>query len=267
MQAVILAAGRARRLGPIGESLPKCLVRIGGRPLIAYSLDSLVQRGVREITIVTGHRDGAIQDALGAHHLGVRVHYRFNPHYRHTGSLVSLMLGASGLGAPNLLVLESDLLYHPGFLDAAMAAADDTLLVADASGSGDEVFVCRGPDDRLSYLGKNASPRQREDSIGEYAGIARLSAGFCAVYRREAERLLRAGGAAGHYEDLIFDLSKTGHAIGVRHCPFLPWTEIDTVEDIERATNAVYPALRHIWERAPREPDPAANRDDLSIAS
>ena len=43
MQAVILAAGRARRLGPIGHRMPKCLLEIGGRALIEYSLDNLVQ--------------------------------------------------------------------------------------------------------------------------------------------------------------------------------------------------------------------------------
>lgn len=248
MQAVILAAGRARRLGPVGEKLPKCLLRIEGRALIEYSLDNLVQGGVSGITIVTGHCSEAIQRAVGTRHRGIPVHYRFNSYYHDTGSVVSLLLGAGDIIAPNMLVVESDILYHPRFIDAVMSSADDTIMVADASGSGDEVFVCRGTDNRLVFLGKNATRLQRERSIGEYAGIARLSAGLCQVYCRHAERLLAAGRAYGHYEDLIFTLAQLGQDVGVCHCPSLPWGEVDTLEDLDRARDAVYPQLRRLWE-------------------
>ena len=110
MQAVILAAGRGRRLGPVGERLPKCLLKIEGRTLIEYSLDNLAQGGASGVTIITGHCDGAIQSVVGTQHLGLPIHYRFNPHYRHTGSVVSLMLGAAEAAFPNLLVVESDIL-------------------------------------------------------------------------------------------------------------------------------------------------------------
>ncbi len=62
MHAVLLAAGRSQRLGDLTSDLPKCLLEVGGRPFIMYSLENLVRGGVREITIVTGHCDGAIQN-------------------------------------------------------------------------------------------------------------------------------------------------------------------------------------------------------------
>ena len=254
MQAVILAAGRARRLGPMAERLPKCLLNVGGRVLIEYSLDNLVHGGVSGITFVTGHCSEAVQNVVGPRHLGVPVHYRFNPHYRDTGSVVSLLLAAQEIIAPNLLVVESDILYHPQFIDAAMNAADDTVMVADASGSGDEVFVCSGRDNRLVFLGKNATPLLRERSIGEYAGIARLSAGLCRHYRSHAAGLLASGQAIGHYEDLIFDLVQLGRNVGVCHCPSLPWGEVDTLQDLERARKKIYPELRRLWEAGAQTP-------------
>ena len=156
------------------------------------------------------------------------------------------MLGATEVVSRNLLVVESDILYHPQFLGAAMTSADDTIMVADASGSGDEVFICKGADDRLAYLGKTATPELRKRSIGEYAGIARLSAGFCDAYCKHAKRLLMRGRANGHYEDLIFSLAQSGQEVRVCHCPSLPWAEVDTLEDLDRATNKVYPKLRHL---------------------
>lgn len=252
MQAVILAAGRAQRLGPASEGSPKCLLEIGGRALIEYSLDNLARAGVSGFTIVTGYRDGAIQQALGTRHLGLPIRYLFNPHYERTGSVVSLCLGAAEIASSNLLVVEADILYHPRFIAAAVASPDDTMMVADASGSGDEVFVCRGMGDRLAYLGKDAPPKLRENSLGEYAGIARLSAGLCRAYREQVESLVKTGRAEGHYEDLIFSLAQAGHEVRVCHCPSLPWTEVDTVHDLDQARNEVYPKLRHFWEAEPR---------------
>ena len=124
MQAVILAAGRARRLGEVGIGSPKCLLEIGGRLLIEYSLDNLVQGGIKHITIVTGHCDGAIQRVLGTDHLGVPVRYLFNPDYRNTGSVLSLLVGAAAAEASSLVVVESDILYHPQFISVMMSSAD-----------------------------------------------------------------------------------------------------------------------------------------------
>ena len=243
MQALILAAGRARRLGELGERSPKCLLDIGGRALLEYSLDNLATGGVREITIVTGHCDGAIQQHLGAQHRGLPIRYTFNPDYDRTGSVLSLLVGAVHMTDPSFLVLESDILYHPGFITAAIAAADDTLLVADPSGSGDEVYICADNDQHLAHLGKSASPELREKSLGEYAGMARLSSRLLGVYCDAAESLKTQRQAEGHYEELIFALAKNGFGVYVHHCPSLPWAEVDTKADLERARNEVFPRL------------------------
>ena len=251
MHAIILAAGRSQRLGDLTSDLPKCLLEVGGRPLIAYSLENLLRGGVREITIVTGHCDGSIQNEIGDEFLGAPIRYRFNPDYAHTGSVVSLLIGAAAVEAPHVLVVESDLLYHPQFVERAVIAADDTIMVADASGSGDEVYICAAPDGRLSYLGKDASGPLRRSSLGEYAGIARLSAGLCRSYMEQARQLQAAGKAGGHYEELIFALAQDGHNVRVRYCPSLPWTEVDTPDDLERAKTIIYPQLRHLWAGEP----------------
>ena len=118
-------------------------------------------------------------------------------------------------------------------------------MVTDASGSGDEVFVCRGTDDQLAYLGKDAAPLLRARSVGEHAGIARLSTVFCRAYREQAESLFKAGRADGHYEELIFALAQAGHEFRVCHCPSLPWTKVDTMQDLDRARDEVFPKIRH----------------------
>lgn len=231
----------------LGQGLPKCLLGIGGRSLIEYSLDNLVAGGIDDITVVTGYCEGMIQGRIGYRHQGVSIDYRFNPLFAETGSVISLLHGLKDMEDSSLIVVESDILYHPAFIEAAMAAEDNTVLVADASGSGDEVFIAAKPDGRLDYLGKSASASQRQKSLGEFAGITRLSDDFCREYRARSEKLLARGNADGHYEELIFAIAKDGLDVRVRHCAAKPWSEVDTPADLERAKHRVYPALRHFW--------------------
>ena len=58
MKAFILAAGVSRRLYPHTYNTPKCLLEVGGKPIIHYQLEALLDLGVKDISIVIGyHRD------------------------------------------------------------------------------------------------------------------------------------------------------------------------------------------------------------------
>ena len=52
-KALLLAGGMGTRLKPLTDSIPKCLVPIGGKPLLAYWLESLSKAGVERILINT----------------------------------------------------------------------------------------------------------------------------------------------------------------------------------------------------------------------
>jgi N-acetyl-alpha-D-muramate 1-phosphate uridylyltransferase len=76
MKAMLLAAGRGERLRPITDSLPKPLVRVGGRPLIAWHLTALARAGVREVVINVSWLGEQLRAALGdGRELGVRIHW------------------------------------------------------------------------------------------------------------------------------------------------------------------------------------------------
>ncbi|HET9303927.1 MAG TPA: nucleotidyltransferase family protein [Propionibacteriaceae bacterium] len=55
MKAFLLAAGLGTRLRPITDSTPKCLLRIGGVPLLDIWLDALAGSGVDEVLVNTHH--------------------------------------------------------------------------------------------------------------------------------------------------------------------------------------------------------------------
>jgi N-acetyl-alpha-D-muramate 1-phosphate uridylyltransferase len=76
MKAIVLAAGRGERMRPLTDRMPKPLVPVAGKPLIAYHLESLARAGVRDIVINLSHLGAQIPAALGdGSRFGVRIQY------------------------------------------------------------------------------------------------------------------------------------------------------------------------------------------------
>ena len=64
MKAMILAAGRGTRLGPLGRQRPKALAEIEGIPLLAGVISRLAQQGFREIIVNTHHLADQVAEFL-----------------------------------------------------------------------------------------------------------------------------------------------------------------------------------------------------------
>jgi NDP-sugar pyrophosphorylase family protein len=66
MEAIVLAGGKAERLGDAAGGLPKSLVPVGGRPLLAWQIGRLAQAGVgRVIVSCFGGDEQVFHDRLG----------------------------------------------------------------------------------------------------------------------------------------------------------------------------------------------------------
>ena len=66
MEAIVLAGGKAERLGDAAGGLPKSLVEVGGRPLLAWQIGRLAQAGVdRVIVSCLGGQEDLFVEGLG----------------------------------------------------------------------------------------------------------------------------------------------------------------------------------------------------------
>ena len=64
MIGVILAAGMAKRLRPLTDTCPKCLLKIGERTLLQRTVDAMLAAGINELVVVTGYRAEMIREFL-----------------------------------------------------------------------------------------------------------------------------------------------------------------------------------------------------------
>jgi len=65
MKAMILAAGRGERMRPLTDTLPKPLLKAGGKALIEYTVEALARAGFRELVINHAHLGSQIETFLG----------------------------------------------------------------------------------------------------------------------------------------------------------------------------------------------------------
>lgn len=106
--AILLAAGRGERMGPVTESLPKPLLRVGGKALIEWQLERLAAAGFDDIVVNHSHLGPLIEEVLGdGRRFGVRLRYSREPEALETAGGVAQAL--SLLGEDPFLVVSSDI--------------------------------------------------------------------------------------------------------------------------------------------------------------
>lgn len=142
VKAVVLAAGDGGRLGKHTVTTPKPLVRIGGRPIIAYTLDALREAGVTDAVVVLGYRGVQVRDALERDPHGLKLDFAWNAEF-HGGASLSLRAARPRVGSGPFLLLMADHLLSAGIIRRLIAAwrpGGPSLVATDAS-PWDDAYV------------------------------------------------------------------------------------------------------------------------------
>ncbi len=97
MKAMILAAGKGTRVQPLTYALPKPMIPLMGKPVMAYLVEHLARHGVREIMVNVAHLHEKIEDYFGdGQQFGVQIGYSFEGYSTSDGRVVPKPLGSAG---------------------------------------------------------------------------------------------------------------------------------------------------------------------------
>lgn len=78
--AMILAAGRGERMRPLTDHTPKSMLRVRGKPLIQWHLESLARADIRHVVINLAHLGEQIADRFQeGRELGLTIRYSHEP--------------------------------------------------------------------------------------------------------------------------------------------------------------------------------------------
>jgi bifunctional UDP-N-acetylglucosamine pyrophosphorylase/glucosamine-1-phosphate N-acetyltransferase len=110
MQAIILAAGQGTRIRPLSESIPKPMLPVVDRPIVAHVADAAVGAGADELVFVVGYLGEQVREYFGAEYAGVPVSYVEQEEQRGTADAVDA--ARDRIDGP-FAVLNGDNLYDP----------------------------------------------------------------------------------------------------------------------------------------------------------
>jgi choline kinase len=251
-RAVVVAAGMGRRLAPYTDTMPKCLVPVRGRPILARQLDAYREAGIEDVVVIRGYKADVLEARNGE--LGVR--FVDNTDFRTNNILLSLFRADAEMGEP-FLCSYADIVFDRAVVRELVATPGEIVLVVDRRFADiyegrtehplSEAEVCLvGDDGRVKTVGKRSLPA--EEATGEFIGLMKLDERGARAFREawhavagtdpETPFVRAPQFRVAYLTDLLQWMIDRG--ADVRAC-FIEgrWREIDTVQDLERAEATV----------------------------
>lgn len=241
MIGVILAAGMAKRLRPLTDERPKCLLTVGQRTLLQRTVDGIIAAGISELVVVTGYRAQMIRDFLTSHYPDLTIHFIDNPDYAHNNNIFSLWLTRPYTEGCDFLLLDSDILFDPQIIPAVLSAEGSALALNRHELGEEEIKVIVDDQNRVVEISKVCSIEQ---AIGESVGIEKMEADYSAALFRELEQMIEGEGLIDIFYERAFErLIPQGHTFTVVDTTRYFSIELDTVEDFENAKKLIPESL------------------------
>lgn len=233
--AVLLVAGVGSRLGAAANGGPKALVDVGGETMLARAMRLLEGAGVERFVLATGHGEERIREATK--HLGARVTLCKNDDYARTQNAVSLFRCRDAVAGEDFVKLDGDVVFAGAALERlARSDAELAVLVDRRPGLGEEEMKVLAERGRITRFGKRIDPKK---AAGETMGIEVVRARFAGALFDRVARATSEGRVDLYYEDHYDALLDEGFEAALVDVSDLPWTEVDTPEDLERARSLV----------------------------
>lgn len=233
MKSIILAAGIGKRLRPITNHTPKCLIEFNGKALIDNYFNSFHECGIKEVVLVVGYLSETLEKKLGDRYLDIDVKYIHNKDYAFSNSAYSLWLAKDEISEKSFILADSDILFDRRILRRLVNSRYENCLVVDSvfEETGEEVKVV-GEVSIVKQMGKKIADRSK--LIGESLGLYKFSKKVTSLLLGGTEKYLNIHGRTAEYEDALNSILALFemHYITTQG---LPWIDIDSAEDLQKA--------------------------------
>lgn len=264
-QAVIVAGGLGSRFGDRTKLMPKGFIEIDGIPMVERSVKKLIEAGIEEIIIGTGHCSEYYDELAKKYHVIKTVR---NDNYANTSSMGTLEVCVPYIKG-DFILLESDLIYDAvGLKVLQNDKRANVILASGKSNSHDEVYLAADENYILNEVSKNKDIIP--EPAGELVGITKISKSCLEkmmTYYKSSPDLIKLD-----YESALKYVSVNCEPVYVRKIEYYAWTEIDDESMLDRALNEIYPRIKEnedingIRREVLLNPGPATTTDSVKYA-
>jgi choline kinase len=233
LKAIILSAGHGRRLLPLTAEIPKCLLDIGGRTVVEWQIDHLLENGINNITVVVGYGAFQVESLLEQRYGPGRISTLYNPFFDVADNLATVWMARNGMSG-DFILLNGDTLFEPAVLRCLLDSPVKPITLARDHKSrydSDDMKVCLDGN-RLLSIGKDLDAGSVD---GESIGMLLFREQGSKLFREAVEKAMYTPVALKQwYLSIIDQLASTGH-VWSQSIHGLQWGELDYPVDLDKA--------------------------------
>ena len=231
----------AKRLRPLTDACPKCLLKIGERTLLQRTVDAMLAAGINELVVVTGYRAEMIRDFLTKQYPSLNIHFIHNGDYEHNNNIFSLWMTRPYTDGKDFLLSDSDILFDPQLIRAVLAEEGNALALNRHECGEEEIKVIVDSENRIIELSKTCSIEQ---AIGESVGFEKMTASYSTALFKELEQMIEHEGLIDVFYERAFErLIPQGHTFRIIDTTQFFSIELDTPEDFQNASQLIPASL------------------------
>ncbi len=222
MEAIVLAGGKAERMGDATGGRPKSLVEVGGRPLLAWQLGRLRAIGVERVILSCAAGQEADFEA-GLDGVGVEIACAGEPERLGRGGAIRFAAGFRQEGG-DVLAMNGDELVDVDFAGLLERHR--------ATGAAATVTVAQPP----SQFGQ--VDVTDDDVVTGFHEVSRVPYWVnCGIYALSPEAITRFPEKGDHETTIFPELAAEGSLRAFRHTGL--WLTVNTPKELRRADEHV----------------------------
>ena len=124
MKSIILAAGEGKRLRPLTNNTPKCMVEIFGKSLLERQIQVMKSCGINDIVVVTGYKSNMINIP--------GIIFEKNVNYKNTNMIETLFCAKSHFEC-EIIITYGDIVYEKKVIESLLASDSSISLTSDSN--------------------------------------------------------------------------------------------------------------------------------------
>jgi len=122
LKAIILAAGEGKRLRPLTNNIPKCMIKLFNKSIIERQIENFRINGIQDITIVTGYCGNMIKfDNVKTYH---------NSNYNSTNMIETLFYAEPEM-TDDVIISYGDIIYEKKVLQKLIESKEEYSVIID----------------------------------------------------------------------------------------------------------------------------------------
>lgn len=239
MKVIILGAGQGKRLLPLTAEVPKALLDIGGKSLIARQIDAFADCGLKEFVVVIGYGAARMEEALAriARARSIAIKTVHNPFFGVADNLASCWMARGEMNG-EFLQINGDNVFRSELITELLdnSAGQVTVAVNRKSRYDADDMKVMLDGTRLTEIGKTL-PAEAVDA--EAIGFYSFRDSGAERYRTALEAAMSEPQGLKHWFPYAVGRLAKEIDVTTRDVSGHEWCEIDFPADLQWARNMV----------------------------